>query len=378
MAHDAGASATDGRGHGNLTMRDIARLANVSSKSVSLVVNGLPGVSDETRARIEALIAEHGYVPQARAQGLATGRAFLVGHVYNNPNPEYLITMQQGLLDGLEGTGYALVTFPLDREHPQFTERLREFVGRHRLDGLVFSSSVAEDERLLPLLSDLRVPYVRVASTAVDVPENSVVGVDRDAAFLAGEHVVGLGHERIGFVSGPMSFLSARERRGGFEQALAVRGLVLDEHLVVEGDYTFEAGLRAGEALLGIAERPTAVFAANDEMAAGVLQAAQRAGLEVPRELTVVGFDDFSIANHVQPRLTTVRIPTRAMGRLAILTLLETSVGVSGRTPAQDTPRPELVVRETSGPVAHREQGNVHTDQAQEDPEVTSGHRPTA
>lgn len=352
MAHDAGAPATVERGHGNLTMRDIARLANVSSKSVSLVVNGLPGVGDETRARIEALIAEHGYVPQARAQGLATGRAFLVGHVYNNPNPEYLITMQQGLLDGLEGTGYALVTFPLDREHPQFTERLREFISRHRLDGVVFSSSVAEDERLLPLLTDLRVPYVRVASTAVDVAENSVVGVDRDAAVLAGEHVVELGHERIGFVSGPMSFLSARERRGGFEQALGAAGLTLDERLVVEGDYTFEAGLQAGQALLDLADRPTAVFAANDEMAAGVLQAAQRTGLEVPRELTVVGFDDFSIASHVQPRLTTVRIPTRAMGHLAILTLLRSSPDGSGHDLTRETPSPELVVRETSAPVA--------------------------
>lgn len=355
MAHDREAPASVDRRQGSLTMRDIARLANVSSKSVSLVVNGLPGVGDETRARIEALIAEHGYVPQARAQGLATGRAFLVGHVYNNPNPEYLITMQQGLLDGLEGTGYALVTFPLDRAHPQFSERLREFVSRHRLDGVVFSSSVAEDERLDPLLADLRVPYVRVASTAVDVPERSVVGVDRDGAVLAGEHLVELGHERIGMVSGPMSFLSARERRNGFEQALTAAGSPLDDTLVVEGDYTFEAGLQAGQALLDLDDRPTAVFAANDEMAAGVLQAAQRAGLEVPRELTVVGFDDFSIASHVQPRLTTVRIPTRAMGHLAILTLLETQTSATDRGQARDTPSPELVVRETSAPAVSPE-----------------------
>ena len=352
MSHEPEGLASSGRQHASLTMRDIARLANVSSKSVSLVVNGLPGVGDETRARIEALIAEHGYVPQARAQGLATGRAFLVGHVYNNPNPEYLITMQQGLLDGLEGTGYALVTFPLDRTAPRFTERLREFISRHRLDGVVFSSSVAEDERLLPLLTDLGVPYVRVASTAVDVPERSVVGVDRDAAVLAGAHLAALGHEKIGVVSGPLSFLSARERHGGFESALRDAGLTLDPGLVVEGDYTFDAGLRAGSQLLEAEDRPTAVFAANDEMAAGVLQAARRAGLVVPDDLTVVCFDDFSIASHVHPPLTTVRIPTRDMGRLAITTLLSTAPGCAAGSLAQDCPRPELVVRETSAPPA--------------------------
>lgn len=349
MAMHPGRAAEDRHG-GSLTMRDIAILAKVSSKSVSLVVNGLPGVGDETRARIEALIAEHGYVPQARAQGLATGRAFLVGHVYNNPNPEYLITMQQGLLDGLEGTGYALVTFPLDREDPQFTERLRDFVRRHRLDGVVLSSSVAEDERLLPLLTDLRVPYVRVASRAVDVPERSVVGGDRDAAVMAADHLVGLGHERIGFVSGPMSFLSARERRAGFAHGLHAAGLTLDESLVVEGDYTFGSGLQAGWDLLGLQPRPTAVFAANDEMAAGVLQAARRVGLAVPDQLTVMGFDDFSIATHVYPPLTTVRIPTRAMGHHAIRALLDRpSGGVAAREP--DPLGPRLVVRETSAPV---------------------------
>lgn len=331
---------------GRPTMRDIAELAQVSSKSVSLVVNGLPGVGDETRARIEALIAEHGYVRQARAQGLATGRAFLIGHVYNNPNPEYLITMQQGLLDGLEGTGYALVTYPLDRDDPHFTERLREFVDRHRLDGVVFSSSVAEDERLSPLLEELRVAYVRLASTAVDVPERSVVGVDRAAAVIAAEHVGELGHERVGVVSGPLSFLSARERLAGFEEGAAGSGVVVDPELVVEGDYTFEAGLEAGRRLLSVPERPTAVFAANDEMAAGVLQTAQRMGLSVPGELTVVGFDDFSIATHVHPRLTTVRIPTRAMGRLAVARLLTPGVGDL----PEHCPSPLLVVRETSAP----------------------------
>lgn len=347
MARGRQAAGTDGRRRGGVTMRDIAELAQVSSKSVSMVVNGLPGVGAETRARIEALIAEHGYVARAQAQGLATGRAFLIGHVFNNPNPEYLITMQQGLLDGLEGTGYALVSFPLERDDPRFVERLREYVDRHRLDGVVLTSSVSEDERLQPLLDELQVPYVRVSPAAVDEPGRSVAGMDRQAAGTAAEHLRVLGHVRVGTVCGPASFLSGRERLAGFADALAASGAPLDPDLVVPGDYTFASGVAAGERLLARDPRPTAVFCANDEMAAGVLQAAQRAGVDVPRDLSVVGFDDFAIATRVQPNLTTIHIPTRAAGRIAVHKLLAAHLGTDADAPY---PVPELVVRDSSGP----------------------------
>lgn len=324
----------------------------MSSKSVSLVVNGLPGVGAETRARIQALIAEQGYVPTAQAQGLATGRAFLVGHVYNNPNPEYLTTMQQGLLDGLDGTGYALVPLPLDRDRPDFAGRLSEFVERHRLDGVVLTSSVSEDERVPPLLDRLATPYVRVAATAVDEPDRSVAGVDRAAAELAAQHLRDLGHARIALVAGPADFLSARERLSGFADALARSGAPLDPALVVAGDYTFASGVEAARQLLAASPPPTAVFCTNDEMAVGVLQTAQRAGLDVPADLTVLGFDDFSIATHVRPNLTTIRIPTRQMGRLAAVRLLAAVRGRPEDVRDLACPPPELVLRESTAPPA--------------------------
>lgn len=321
---------------------------------MSIVANGLPGVSAETRARIQALIAEHGYVPAAQAQGLATGRAFLVGHVYNNPNPEYLTTMQEGLLDGLDGTGYALVPLPLDRDQPDFAARLSGFVERHRLDGVVLTSSVSEDDRVRPILDGLSTPYVRVAATAVDEPDRSVAGVDRTAAALAAQHLRELGHERIAVVSGPATFLSSRERDAGFADALAGSGAPLDPALVVTGDYTFASGLTAARQLLDAAPRPTAIFCANDEMAVGVLQAAQRAGLDVPADLTVLGFDDFSIATHVRPNLTTIRIPTRQMGRVAAVRLLAAVRGHADDVRDLGCPQPELVLRETTAPPAGR------------------------
>ncbi|WP_165372688.1 LacI family DNA-binding transcriptional regulator [Pengzhenrongella frigida] len=331
------------RRRGGLTMRDIAALAGVSSKSVSLVVNGLPGVGEQTRLRIQELIEQHGYTPRAQAQGLATGRAFLIAHVFNNPNPEYLMLMQQGLLDALEETGHALVSFPMQRDDPQFLDRLRSFVDRHRLDGVVFTSSVSEDRRIRPLMEDLGVPYVRVAAKALDTRPRSVVGGDRAAAGLAAEHLYALGHREIAMVAGPPSFLSARERQSGFLATLEGFGAALAPSLIKGGEYTFASGLAAGESLLGGPQPPTAVFAANDEMAVGVMQAAQRAGLRVPNDLTVVGFDDFSIATRVFPRLTTVRIPTREMGRLASLKLLQRAQGTSC-APG------ELIIRETSAP----------------------------
>lgn len=346
MSTRAGDDRPDGK-RGGLTMRDIAALAGVSSKTVSLVVNRLPGVGPGTRGRVQDLITLHGYTPRAQAQGLATGRAFLLAHVFNNPNPEYVFVIQQGLLDGLEGTGHALVSFPMQRDDPQFLDRLRNFLDRHRVDGVVFTSSISEDRRLGPLMEAIGVPYVRVAAKAMDTGPRSVIAGDRAAAGVAAEHLYSLGHRRIGFVAGPQSFLSARERRSGFAHTLEELGAPLAPEAIREGDYTCASGLAAGTSLLAARQRPTAVFAANDEMAAGVMQAAQRSGLRVPDDLTVVGFDDFSIATRVLPHLTTVRIPTREMGELAALKLL-------GRAKATSCEAGQLVIRESSAPPPSR------------------------
>lgn len=335
---------------GRPTINDVARMAEVSKKTVSRVLNKSPFVSAETRAKVEEIIARTGYVPDPQARGLAFRRSFLVGLIFDNPNPQYVVNMQQGILDGLRGRGYELVVHPCDRHSRNFLSEVRHFVERQRLFGVVLPPSVSENEPLARLLEELKCAYVRIASVPLDKPERMIVSHDRRGGEAAARHLIELGHRRIGFVSGPPGFRSSHERRAGLEEGLAAAGLDLRPEFVAEGAYTFESGVACGAELLSRSERPTAIFCANDEMAAGLLQAARRAGVRVPEDLSVVGFDDFQAASQVWPTLTTLRTPTREIGRLAALKLF--ALAGEGDPPPVDeeTLALRLMVRESTGP----------------------------
>ena len=327
------------------TINDIARLAGVSKKTVSRVINASPYVQKETRERIEAVIAEHGYAPDPQARGLAFRRSFLIGLIYDNPNPQYVVNMQLGLLDGMKGSGFELVVHPCNRASPTFLADLQGFVERQKLFGVVLTPSVSEDERVATLLADIGCAYVRVASVSLDAPANMIETRDRLGGEAAARHLADLGHRLIAHISGPPSFRSSHERRAGFEAGLAAAGLTLEPRYVQEGAYTFESGIACATELLKLDPRPTAIFAGNDEMAAGVLQAARQLAVAVPETLSVVGFDDFEIARRLWPALTTIRTPTREIGRLAVAQLM----GREDEGAPQDR-LPALVGRESTGP----------------------------
>jgi LacI family transcriptional regulator len=336
---------------GRPTINDIARLAEVSKKTVSRVLNKSPFVSVETRERIESIIARTGYSPDPQARGLAFRRSFLVGIVFDNPNPQYVVNIQQGILDGLRGSGFELVIHPCDRHSRSYLADIRNFVERQKLFGVILTPSISEDEQLARMLEQMGCSYVRIASVPLDRPDRMIVSYDRKGAEQAALHLTQLGHRRIGFVSGPSTFRSSHERRSGLEDGLAAAGLHLRPELVAEGAYTFDSGTSCGSALLGRAERPTAIFCANDEMAAGLLQAARRAGIQVPQDLSVVGFDDFQIATQVWPTLTTIHSPIRSVGLLAAQRLF--AGADEGKVPMAESAAlmPQLVVRESTGPV---------------------------
>ena len=329
------------------TINDIARIAGVSKKTVSRVINKSPFVRGDTRDRIEAVIKELDFAPDLQARGLAFRRSFLIGLAYDNPNPQYVVNMQLGLLDGMRGTGFELVVHPCDRASPTFLDDLRGFVERQRLFGVALTPSISEDERAAALLAEIGCRYVRVASVALEAAEHMIETRDRLGGLAAARHLVALGHTRFGLISGPPTFRSSHERRGGFEDGLREAGHALAPAWTLEGAYTYQSGLARGRELLNRPDRPTAIFALNDEMAAGVLQAAREAQIAVPGDLSVVGYDDFSVAAQVWPALTTVRTPTREMGRLAALRLLG-----EPEPPATDPNAriPTLVVRDSSGP----------------------------
>jgi LacI family transcriptional regulator len=333
-----------------LTINDIARLSGVSKKTVSRVINRSPFLREDTRARVEAIMAETGYAPDPQARGLAFRRSFLIGMIYDNPNPQYVVNMQQGLLDGMRGSGFELVVHPCQRGAPNFLAEVRAFVERQKLFGVVLTPSVSEDEGVAAVLKEIGCPYIRIASVPVDVADATVVTCDRIGGVAAARHLVELGHTRLGFISGPPGFRSSEERLGGFRDGLAEHGMALDEASIAPGAYTFESGLEAAAALLARNPRPTGIFAANDEMAAGVLRAAREAGLRVPEDLSVVGYDDFQIAARVWPALTTVHTPTREVGRWAAEKLIARDDGAEAAAKRDESLiLPRLIVRNSTG-----------------------------
>ena len=331
------------------TINDIARLAGVSKKTVSRVINDSPFVKGGTRARIDAIIEQIGYAPDPQARGLAFRRSFLIGLVYDNPNASYIVNIQDGALDALKDSGFELVVHPCDRFSPDFIPGVRRFVQRHRLGGVILLPPISENADLARALKELDCEHVRVASVRLDDASKMVVANDREAAAEVADYLEALGHRHIGFIAGPPQYRSSRERLEGFTAALQKRGLRLPAEMIVEGAYSFDSGVACAEALLVRRPRPTAIFASNDEMAAGVYKAAYRMRIQIPEALSVVGFDDSSLASRLAPALTTIRQPIRDMGRFAAMKLLP--VGERGAAGALVTPvMLHLVVRDSSRP----------------------------
>jgi LacI family transcriptional regulator len=307
---------------GKATINDIARLAGVSKKTVSRVINRSPLLNEATRAKVDAVIAAAGYVPNPQARALALRRNFLIALVHDNPNAQMVLGMQTGLLEVLKGTEYELIVRPVNRESPTMVDDLRQFLERQRPHGIVLLPPISENDALAALCDELDCRYVRMGSAQLDDPSRMVGSNDRELMGEAAAYLIAQGHRRIGFVAGPQGFRSAFERRAGLDAALAAAGIELPEALIAEGSYRFESGVAAGNRLLSADPRPTAILASNDEMAAGVVHAVRARGLDVPRDVSVIGFDDTAIAAHLWPPLTTVRWPIADMARAAANKLL--------------------------------------------------------
>lgn len=299
------------------TINDIARIAGVSKKTVSRVINDSPLLTEDTRQKVKAVIAELGYVPNPQARALALGRNFLVGLVHDNPNAQMILNMQQGILEGLRGTEFAMVVQPVNRNSPTLVEDMQEFIVRQRLYGVVILPPISENDAVARMCDEVGCRYVRMGSAILDDSSHMVASNDREAVRQAAHYLIEQGHRNIAVITGPQGFRSATERLCGFEEALTEANLKLPRSHKAEGEYTFESGLAASEKLLDLSPRPTAIFACNDEMAAAVLYAARLRDIKVPEDLSILGFDDTPIASRVWPQLTTVRWPIVAMGRSA-------------------------------------------------------------
>jgi LacI family transcriptional regulator len=330
------------------TINDVARLAGVSKKTVSRIINRAPSINDNTRSKVEAVIADLGYVPNPQARALALRRNFLLGLIHDNPNAQMVLNAQEGILDAIRTTEFALVMRPVDRHASTMLQDIGNFLRQQRVFGVMLLPPISENDEIARLCKEIGCGYVRMGSAELDESAHLVQSNDREVVAQAVEYLIGLGHRRIGLIAGPDGFRSAQERRQGFLDALARHGLVCPPERMAKGNYTFESGRTAAERLLETHPRPTAIFCSNDEMAAGALHAARQRDIAVPDRLSLVGFDDTAIAAHIWPALTTVRWPIRVMARTAALKLIDpaNAAALPARFPS------DLVRRASAAPPA--------------------------
>ena len=334
------------------TIKDVAAKAQVSLKTVSRVINDEAGVHASTRERVQRAVAALDYQPDASARSVRTGQSYAIGLLYDNPNPYYVIAMQNGVLSVCRETGYGLQIHPCDSSSPNLASEIVALVKHARLAGIVLAPPMSERQELVDELVAQGIALVRIVSAASD-PQGGGACVyvdDRDAAYDITEHLIQLGHQRIGFLWGGKSHGSSWERHTGYEDALRDYGIAADPDLVVEGDYAFDDGFRGARKLLALPEPPTAIFGSNDEIAAGVLAAARSSGLNVPYDLSIAGFEDSPFSKQSWPPLTTAKQATEDIGRHAARRLLQEIREQSPAALPNQGFSPELVVRGSTAP----------------------------
>ena len=301
----------------------VAEAAGVSMKTVSRVLNREPNVREDTRERVLQAVEKLKYTPSISARSLAGNRSYLIALLYNNPSANYVMGVIGGVLAACEVAQYNMMLCPLETDGPKLVAGIESLVARSRPDGLVLTPPLTDAPALLKRLAELKTPYASISPKAYK--RGAAVAMDEtQAACDMVTHLAALGHRRIAHIVGHPAHGASGWRLTGYRLGLERAGLEYDPALVVPGEFSFESGTQGAQQLLDLKRRPTAVFAANDDMAAGVVRVALERGLRVPDDLSVCGFDDTPMSTQIFPPLTTVHQPTHDMGRIATMELLAT------------------------------------------------------
>ena len=338
-----------GQANRRATIRDVAQHAGVSIKTVSRVVNREANVRPTTRARVESAIRELDFEPNPAARGLAGRRTFSIGLIYEIPHEfSYIQQLLEGVFAVCETRGYTLLLRPVS-ESPAATDIVR-FVAQTRVDGVILTAPIGDRPEITDALGAHGTPFVQVSPGITDTRWTSVGPDDFAGSRALTRHMIGLGHEQIAFIQGDQRHGAAEQRLKGHLKCLKEHGIGTRAHLIAPGQFDFESGRAAARGFLALAERPTAIIASNDDMAAGVIVAAREAGIAVPDDLSVAGFDDSPTATHTWPPLTTVRQPTSDIASQAAQLLLEWIRGERD-SHVRRTFDCELVVRQSTAPL---------------------------
>lgn len=334
------------------TIHDVAKRAGVSMKTVSRVLNHEPNVANETRKKVMIAATELRYSPSLAARSLASSKTYLIALLYDNPSPNYIANIQKGATKACREHGYHLVAEPLDitgsaaANAGDISIDVERALERLPVDGAILTPPLCDNGSVIHALQRLKIPYVPVAPSTSHGGVAIVQMDDVKASKEMTQYLISLGHKKIAFIKGDPYHSATPRRFEGFRAAMRKADLDIRADYVQTGDYHYRSGVAAAETLLGLAEPPTAIFASNDDMAAGVISVANRLGVAVPEALSVGGFDDTPLARILWPQLTTVRQPIEGLGFEAVKLLIskEKKHGVL------QTLDHDLIVRGSSGP----------------------------
>jgi LacI family transcriptional regulator len=290
-------------------IRDVAARAGVAVKTVSRVLNGHPYVRTETRERVEAAMQALDFKPSTAARILSGAKSNQIALIYDNHSPYYMHQIQTGCWARCQEEGIRLLAQPVDVTDPLVGEQIRGLVSETHVDGIILSSPVTDCDPVLRALEAMDVPFVRISPGTNHALTSSVFMDDVQAADDMTTHLINMGHRRIGFIKGHPNHMASDDRLFGYRRALDRAGIAYEPQLVAEGAFDFDSGVRAACHFFDLPDPPSAIFAANDDMAAGVLASAHDRGMDLPGQLSVAGFDDTTLARTVWPPLTTIRQP---------------------------------------------------------------------
>lgn len=337
------------------TIDDVAALAGVSIKTVSRVVNREKNVRESTREKVEKAIAELKYRPNPSARNLASHRAHLIVLVYDDPSAYevpssgYIIKMQEGALKACRKAGFELLIHPCNYRHPRVGSELCELIDHVRPAGIIVAPPLSNMPKIVRAVKQTGTPCVRLAHGGGNGSEYTIATNDREFSAEMTRYLASLGHERIAFIKGNTMHKAVGNRFLGYRDGLKQSGLPYRDELVAQGDNSLGSGEACAGALLQREPRPTAIFCANDDMAAGVLRVATRLGIRVPEELSVAGCDDITLCRQLSPSLTTIRQPLGPMAETAALALIDGARG-RPRDPKLEVLPGTLEIRESTSP----------------------------
>ncbi|MFN8439311.1 MAG: LacI family DNA-binding transcriptional regulator [Caldilineaceae bacterium] len=300
---------------GNVTIVDVARRADVSYVTVSRVLNNKDYVKEETRQRVLQALGELGYVANRQARSLRGGRTYTIGLLVRDFGTGYIGEIIRGIDTELREHQYDLMLYTTHGRGRRESDYVATLT-RGMVDGLLLVLPRTPEDYLAELRKS-RFPHVLIDHQGVDMTGPAVGATNWQGGYDGTAYLVGLGHRRIGFITGDLTLGCAVERRAGYQAALCHYGLPIEPSLIVEGDFSQTAGYSGTKTLLALQKPPSAIFASNDATAFGVMEAAREQGLRIPEDLSIVGFDDIPQAKSLHPALTTVHQPLEAMGRVA-------------------------------------------------------------